>query len=657
MAILTCKVCGENLDAASGVTVCECVHCRTVQALPKTDSEVMANLFNRANNLRLKFEFDKAQEIYEKLMTSDGSDPEAYWGSLLCEFGVEYRKDPNAEKNTLVVCHRFQRAPILTNDKYHTALKYADEAQRSLYEKKAMQLAHMQQDALDIVEQQPEYEVFLCCKAEDRVTKAPAEDSILARDIYHQLQKENFTVFYAPLTLEGKTFSSPEPYIYGALQSAKVFLAVGTQPENFNDVWMKNDWSRFLQLAAVDQNKQLIPCYRDMNAYDLPEAFAQLQAQDMARLGFINDLIREIRQMKAVSDQTVMRSAVEVSLPTVFSPESQNAEERLKYWMDEKKRLEEKEDDIYQKIHDFQPSAAQHTDEIADCESKITEINSYEENRSEIKRRVSLLEHYRDALGFFDKDKKRKLQGEIDQLDGILKNIDVEFSTLAKKRETLQAEVDRLEEEERKRQNKERQEFEAVMLKELRHIQEEKELAMKNVFEITRMTGAIQEGDIITFGSYHGKAIDWLVLEIMDNKMFLISCEILSSKPYHIAREDVTWETCSLRKWLNKSFLNEAFSEEERNRISVTTLENPDNVEYNVHGGNDTEDQLFLLGMNDMKYIDAQQRSVKGWWWLRSPGCTQCRAAAVNTTGEFDPFGGNVHSGRGVRPACWIDLH
>ena len=105
-----------------------------------------------------------------------------------------------------------------------------------------------------------------------------------------------------------------EPYIFAALNSAKVMVVLGTKPEYFNAVWVKNEWSRYLALIKNGAKKMLIPAYRDMDPYDLPEEFSHLQAQDMSKLGFMQDLIRGIK--KIVSSETAksaMKETVVIS--------------------------------------------------------------------------------------------------------------------------------------------------------------------------------------------------------------------------------------------------------------------------------------------------------------------------------------------------------
>ena len=111
---------------------------------------------------------------------------------------------------------------------------------------------------------------------------------MLANDLYHQLTQEGFKVFFARITLEDKLGTAYEPYIFAALNSAKVMVVLGTKPEYFNAVWVKNEWSRYLALVKNSGGKKmLIPAYKDMDPYDLPEEFSHLQAQDMGKLGFI----------------------------------------------------------------------------------------------------------------------------------------------------------------------------------------------------------------------------------------------------------------------------------------------------------------------------------------------------------------------------------
>lgn len=301
MAIFKCKMCGGSLDVAEGTTVCECEYCGTQQTIPKLHDDIMTNLFNRANHLRSKCEFDKAQEIYEKIVSQNPTEAEAYWGIILCKYGIEYVEDP-ATFRKIPTCHRTQLESVQGDADYLSALQNADTLQKEVYEREAAEIDRLQRDILSIVRNEKPFDVFICYKETDDSGKR-TQDSVIANDIYHQLTQEGFKVFYAAITLEDKLGEAYEPYIFAALNSAKVMLVLGTKPEYFTAVWVRNEWSRYLQLAKKDHSRLLIPCYRDMDAYDLPDEFSHLQAQDMGKIGFINDVIRGIKKVLEKPDE------------------------------------------------------------------------------------------------------------------------------------------------------------------------------------------------------------------------------------------------------------------------------------------------------------------------------------------------------------------
>ena len=301
MAILKCKMCGGTIEYVHGATVGECQHCGTKQTLPNTSDEIVTNLFNRANNLRLKCDFDKAMAAYEKIVEQDDSLAEAHWGIVLCKYGIEYVDDP-ASHTKIPTCHRTLYNPVTKDTDYQAAIDYADTLQQSIYEKEARAIDKIQKNILAIVQNEKPFDVFICYKETDEYGKR-TKDSVLANDIYYQLIQEGFKVFYAAITLEDKLGHEYEPYIFAALNTAKVMLVIGSESDYFNSVWVKNEWSRFMSLMKTDRSKILIPCYRDMDAYDLPEEFSHLQAQDMSKLGFMQDLIRGIKKIAKADEQ------------------------------------------------------------------------------------------------------------------------------------------------------------------------------------------------------------------------------------------------------------------------------------------------------------------------------------------------------------------
>ncbi|WP_406043852.1 DUF6273 domain-containing protein [Succinimonas sp.] len=188
----------------------------------------------------------------------------------------------------------------------------------------------------------------------------------------------------------------------------------------------------------------------------------------------------------------------------------------------------------------------------------------------------------------------------------------------------------------------------------------------------------VKTGGYVKFGSYPqnngspADPIEWLVLEVKGNEALLVSRYGLDCKPYNEEFADVTWEDCDLRKWLNNDFLNKAFTEEEQSRIKLSELVNDDNLEYEISGGNDTQDRIFCLSLaeavhffkNDRKgecRATEYARNQGSWvnsgngcckWWLRTPGLSEDFCSYVHSVGGFDLSGCLVsHGDYAVRPA------
>ena len=295
MAILKCKMCGGNIEFVKGSTVGVCNCCGTTTTLPKIDDDRLANLFNRANHFRMSGDFDKAATAYEHILEEDDSIAEAHWGAVLSKFGIEYVEDPDSHKR-IPTCHRTSWDSILRDADYLDALKYAESDARTVYEDEATTIDSIQKGILSISKSEAPYDIFICYK-ETTDGGSRTKDSVLAQDLYDRLTKAGYRVFFSRITLEDKLGTQYEPYIFSALNSAKVMLVIGTSGDNFNAVWVKNEWSRFLQLCKKDTSKHLIPCYRDMDIYDMPEELSMLQSQDMSKIGFEQDLLRGIEKI------------------------------------------------------------------------------------------------------------------------------------------------------------------------------------------------------------------------------------------------------------------------------------------------------------------------------------------------------------------------
>ena len=183
-------------------------------------------------------------------------------------------------------------------------------------------------------------------------------------------------------------------------------------------------------------------------------------------------------------------------------------------------------------------------------------------------------------------------------------------------------------------------------------------------------TASTTQPDITTayttksFGGY-----TWRVLDEQDGKVLLITEDIIEQRPYNAAAEDVTWETCTLRTYLNGEFYSK-FSAQEQAMILETRNTNPDNQWYGTDGGNDTMDRVFLLSVEEVvKYFgdSGDLAARKGWYWedgkvlkdgkgyYISDQYNSERAAKFNN-GDVGLSGSDVNIEFGVRPALWLKL-
>ena len=295
MAIIKCKMCGGDIEISADKTFGTCEYCGSTMTLPKVDDEQRAAAFNRGNHFRRSGEFDKALAVYERIVAEDDNDAEAHWCCALCRFGIEYVEDP-ATYEWLPTCHRASFDSFLEDVDYLAAVEHSDGITRRQYQKDAAKIAEVQRGILATSQNEQPFDVFLCYK-ETGEDGQRTRDSLMAQEVYYELTEQGYRVFFARITLEDKAGAEYEPYIFAALNSAKVMVVIGSKPEHFNAVWVKNEWSRFLSMMKKDRSKLLLPCYRDMDPYDLPEALSVLQSYDMSKIGFMQDLIRGVKKV------------------------------------------------------------------------------------------------------------------------------------------------------------------------------------------------------------------------------------------------------------------------------------------------------------------------------------------------------------------------
>ncbi len=290
------------------------------------------------------------------------------------------------------------------------AQEYADVVARKIYRDEAKEIDRLQKSILEIAKNEEPFDIFICYK-ETGIDGQRTIDSVLAQDIYDNLTEKGYKVFFARITLEDKLGQEYEPYIFAALSSAKVMLVIGTDFEYFNAVWVKNEWSRFLNMMKTDKKKTLIPCYKDIDAYDIPGEFRHLQAQDMGKVGFMQDLMRGIGKIIPLQSQTVQNTVVVQQ--TSVNPQANGLLERAFMFLEEKQWS--KANEYLEKVLDLEPKNARAYvgKLLADYYITTKEELHFSKSSNVDKLFTAPIENnqfYKKALRFADTDMKRELE-------------------------------------------------------------------------------------------------------------------------------------------------------------------------------------------------------------------------------------------------------
>lgn len=204
----------------------------------------------------------------------------------------------------------------------------------------------------------------------------------------------------------------------------------------------------------------------------------------------------------------------------------------------------------------------------------------------------------------------------------------------------------------------------AVSEDEYTEVPDENEEDTEIVEEQSGPYDSVEEGDTIEFGNYEGYT-EWIVLAKEEDKMMLITKDLIKLDKFNAEQEKAIWETCTLRSWLNSDYYDMTFSAEEKALILDTTNKNYNNpIYYLGQGGEDTIDKVFLLSVDEEKELFSSNSDRRAYfegskyeWWIRTPGNNQFTAVFVNADGDDVVSGAGVGEAEiGVRPAIWIDI-
>ncbi len=307
--IIMCNNCGgEEITHIEGKNLGICKHCGATIIMPRPNEEIIG-LLNTAYLQRATYDFDAAIKTYEYVLDKDSQEKSAYEGLLLAKYGIEYIKDPRSSK-LIPTCHRTHFNSIYEDDAYLSLVALCDEEEKEILKDKFAKIDKLQKAIAKQLEKEEDFDVFISYKATDE-NGEKTEDSVIARNIYDKLTEKNYKVFLAEKTLEDRLGSDYEPIIFKAIQTSKIFVLVGTKKEYVNSVWVKNEWTRFVDRIKNENNGEIssqsfIPVFKDMSPYDMPKVNNKfVQGVDASKIGYaitVTDGITKLLKPKDTKD-------------------------------------------------------------------------------------------------------------------------------------------------------------------------------------------------------------------------------------------------------------------------------------------------------------------------------------------------------------------
>lgn len=286
MAAFVCRFCGAPLETG-GMPVCECGSCNRLQSVPLLDSTEKRELMARAEQLRGERRFDKAMQLFERMISLSPQDADLYWALALSKFGVLFSYDGGVS-----LC-RTQAHSFLADSDYIRAVGFAEGRQRVFMEQTAAQIDKKRREIAGL-SAGAEYDAILCCRSGEvqRVS-----------GLYRRLVSEKINVFFAEVTLDGKPKSEWEPYIFGALNSAGVLIAALSGGDFDEDAALADLCGRFL--SGDMAGRAVIPVLYGITPGELPAELARFQAVSADSLGFEMDVAASIRALLSGRDGEV----------------------------------------------------------------------------------------------------------------------------------------------------------------------------------------------------------------------------------------------------------------------------------------------------------------------------------------------------------------
>ncbi len=243
---IRCNVCGGNdIEFLPHSRIGRCKCCGALLTLPDFEDHEILSLLNQAYLQRTTYKFDEAIATYNYIIEKNPNEISAYEGLLLSKYGIVYEYDEEKKIN-VPTCRRYNPKNVLEDESYISYLSYCkSEEEKDVFRQQANQISYLQKEITNQLINEKDYDVFISFKAKDENGKT-SRDAEIARELYDILTDKGLKVFMSEVTLKNRISQEFEPIIFRALHSAKYFILIGTNKENVDSNWVRNEWSRFI---------------------------------------------------------------------------------------------------------------------------------------------------------------------------------------------------------------------------------------------------------------------------------------------------------------------------------------------------------------------------------------------------------------------------
>ena len=329
---------------------CGAVFERNVETAEERDARILylSRLDSAEKLLRMSPpRFDDAEDEFRDFIKHYPNHSDGYWGLVRARYGIKYEDDVTGK---IPSCYKSSYEDFRKDSDFMKALSLAENDYiRNYIQEQGELIADICKEWREEAKKY-KYDIFISFKDKDEKLGISDADRNEMTDLYYYLRDQGYKVFFSPKSMNEYTGKYCDPYIFSALQSAKVLIVYGSKPEYFTTTWVQNEWTRFIRMIAKKEKKagSCIVVYNGFSPYELPPDLRKIQAIDASQQKrFYGEVLNSIHgilaEEKKPDENEELRKKVEALMRKQEemarqNEESQKRQEELQKSLEEEKK-------------------------------------------------------------------------------------------------------------------------------------------------------------------------------------------------------------------------------------------------------------------------------------------------------------------------------